>query len=90
MFTANQSTIVQVRHRLADILGLQQKVVEKEKIVEKPVEKIVYKDRIVYKDKEKESVPDGYISRKDATIDDLMHQVAIYKDIVNRLAPLTK
>lgn len=70
---------------------------EKEKIVykEKPVEKIVYKDKIVekpvekivYKDKQAD-IPDGYLHWKDAVINDLCHQLEIYKDMLDRLAPV--
>lgn len=95
-FTAGPATMVQVKHRVADNLDIQPKVVEKEKIVEKPVEKIVYKDRTVYKEKpvekivykDRPEVPEGYISKADAVISDLLHQLDIYKDMVNRLAPL--
>lgn len=95
-FTAGPATMVQVKHRVAANLNIQPKVVEKEKIVEKPVEKIVYKDRTVYKEKpvekivykDRPEVPEGYISKADAVISDLLHQLDIYKDMVNRLAPL--
>ena len=96
MFVINDTTAVQIRHRICDILGVKPKIVEKEKVVEKPVEKVVYKDRIIYKEKPVEKViyrdgqevPEGYISRSDAVISDLLHQLDIYKDMVNRLAPL--
>lgn len=90
LFSVAESTKVQVKHRIADILGIKVKEKVVEKIVEKPVEKIVYQDRVVFKDRDDVKVPAGYISRKDADLEDLMHQLAIYKDIVNRLAPLSK
>lgn len=96
LFSVAVTTKVQVKHRIAAILDIQPKVVEKEKIVEKPVEKIVYKDRTVYREKpvekivykDRPEVPEGYISKTDAVISDLLHQLDIYKDMVNRLAPL--
>lgn len=96
VFSVGEPTKVQVKHRIANILGIkvEEKVVEK--IVEKPVEKIVYKDRTVYKEKpvekivykDRPEVPEGYISKSDAVISDLLHQLDIYKDMINRLAPL--
>ena len=88
LFSVTESTKVQVKHRIADILGIKVKEKVVEKVIEKPVEKIV--EKTVYKEKEEVKVPAGYISRKDADLEDLMHQLAIYKDIVNRLAPLSK
>ena len=63
------------------------KVVEKivkvpvEVVKEVPVEKVVYRDR-------QENVPEWYVNKKDAVINDLLHQIDIYKDMINRLAPL--
>lgn len=71
------------------VVKYKEKIVEKEipvekiveKIVEKPVEKTVYRDR-------QENVPEWYVNKKDAVITDLLHQIDIYKDMIDRLAPL--
>lgn len=69
---------------------------EKEKIVyrEKPVEKIVTKvvekpvEKIVYRDQAGADIPETYIRVKDAIINDLLHQIEIYKDMLDRLIPV--
>lgn len=69
---------------------------EKEKIVyrEKPVEKIVTKivekpvEKIVYRDQVGADIPETYVHVKDAIINDLLHQIEIYKDMLDRLIPV--
>ena len=69
---------------------------EKEKIVyrEKPVEKIVTKvvekpvEKIVYRDQAGADIPETYVHVKDAIINDLLHQIEIYKDMLDRLIPV--
>ena len=97
---ATEQEIAHVKNRLSRILDIRPVVryEEKEKIVyrEKPVEKIVYRDKpvekivekIVEKPVEKKTeVPANCISRTDAVINDLLHQLDIYKDMVDRLLP---
>lgn len=84
-----------VKNTIARQLDIQPVVKYKEKIVEKeiPVEKIVEKivekpvERVVFRDRQ-EDVPEWYVNKKDAVINDLLHQIDIYKDMINRLAPL--
>lgn len=84
-----------VKNTIARQLDIIPVVKYKEKIVEKPVEKIVEKviekevpvEKVVYRDRQ-ENVPEWYVNKKDAVISDLLHQIDIYKDMINRLAPL--
>ena len=76
--------IGKVRKEVADALGIiffrTEKVeVPVEKIVEKVVEKEVPVEKIVYRDKEEIPVPEGYISKAEAEIQDLKHQLEIWR-----------
>lgn len=57
-----------------------EKIVYKDKIVEKPVEKIVYRDKT-------DDIPSGCVDAKDATINLLFQKVSILEDIIDRLLP---
>ena len=76
----DNSILPGVRKAVASVLGIlsfrydaEPKVIEKEIIKEVPVEKIVYRD------KEEVTVPEGYISVTEAELQDLRHQVEIWK-----------
>lgn len=76
--------IGKVRKEVADALGIiffrTEKVeVPVEKVVEKVVEKEVPVEKIVYRDKEEVPAPEGYISKTEAEIQDLKHQLEIWR-----------
>lgn len=76
--------IGKVRKEVADALGIiffrTEKVeVPVEKVVEKVVEKEVPVEKIVYRDKEEIPAPEGYISKTEAEIQDLKHQLEIWR-----------
>jgi hypothetical protein len=73
-----------VRYEEKEKIVYREKPVEKivTKVVEKPVEKIVYRDQAVA------DIPETYVHVKDAIINDLLHQIEIYKDMLDRLIPV--
>lgn len=76
-----------IRYEEKEKIVYREKEVPVEKIVEKVVEKEVPVEKVVYRDRQ-ENVPEWYVNKKDAVISDLLHQIDIYKDMINRLAPL--